>query len=225
MRTWTGPTTNATWSCVYDDPARWIVDHPHASAVVAWFADSLMRPDPQQGRPGPVCPFMKPAAAQHRIWIAEVEDASHKLANTIDDAFTLYRSLPTDRPPTVVTVFPDLTDTAEIDQAHAEAKDHIVAQGAMLGQFYPGCPVAGLFNADFRPLNAPTPMLVIRPMMNTDFPFLVGRREWLVAYLAKHAPGLPRKLRGQIAERMHVAEPSPDAIPELRAHFADEHAQ
>ncbi|MFD3425175.1 DUF6875 domain-containing protein [Nocardia fluminea] len=222
LRSATGRRTAATWWCVYDDPGRWSAEHPRTAPMIDWFADTLMRPDPDQGRPGPVCPFVKPAAAQHTLWIAELADTG-SIAEAIDDAFDLYRTL--DHTPAVLTVFPGLDDTTRIDAAHAARKDDIVRAGAMLGQFYPGCPVAGLWNRDYRPLHAPLPMLVIRPMMNTDFPFLVGKPEWLSAYLARHAPGLPRKLRATIADRMYVPGAGPASITELRAHFPDEHAQ
>ncbi|APE36503.1 hypothetical protein BOX37_24115 [Nocardia mangyaensis] len=228
MRSVTGPRTGATWWCVHDDPARWRAEHPGTATLLDWFAD-LTRPDPAQGRPGPVCPFVKPAAAHHALWIAEHPGGdtltAADIATAADDAFTLYRALPTDGPCAVLTVFPGLTHTARIDDAHAARKTEIVGTGAMLGQFYPGCPVAGLWNRDYRPLDAPLPMLVIRPMMNTDFPFLVGEPEWLSAYLAVHAPGLPRKLRAAIAQRMHVPDSGAGSITELRAHFPDEHAQ
>lgn len=222
LRSTRGQRTAATWWCVYDDPVRWAAEHPRTGPVIDWFADTLMRHDPAQGRPGPVCPFVKPAAAQHSLWIAESDDTV-EITRAIDDAFDLYRTL--DHSGAVLTVFPGLDDTARIDAAHAARKSDIVGAGAMLGQFYPGCPVAGLWSRDYRPLHAPLPMLVIRPMMNTDFPFLVGRPEWLSAYFDRHAPGLPRKLRAMIAERMHVPDAGPASITDLRAHFQDEHAQ
>ncbi|MFD3506438.1 DUF6875 domain-containing protein [Nocardia sp. NPDC058666] len=221
LRTAQGPRTAGTWCNVYDDPARWSAEHPRTAPLLDWFADNLMRHDPAQGRQGPVCPFVKPAAAQRTLWIAELDDID--ITDAIDDAFALYRTL--DNTPAVLTVFPDLDDTTRIDTAHTARKSDIVSAGAMLGQFYPGCPVAGLWNRDYRPLHAPLPMLVIRPMMNTDFPFLVGKPEWLAAYLARHAPGLPRKLRASIADRMHVPDAGPASITDLRAHFPDELAQ
>ncbi|MFC6011235.1 DUF6875 domain-containing protein [Nocardia lasii] len=219
LRSARGERTGATWWSVYDDPVRWSAEHPRTAPLLDWFTDTLMLPDPDLGRPGPICPFVKPAVAQHNLWIAELPSATD-IPVAVDDAFDLCRTL--DQTAAVITVFPDLDDTDRIDAAHAARKSAIVREGAMLGQFYPGCPVAGLWNRDYRPLHAPLPMLVIRPMMNTDFPFLVGSPEWLAAYLARYAPGLPRTLRAAIAERMHVPEAGPLSITELRAHFSDE---
>jgi hypothetical protein len=68
-------------------------------------------------------------------------------------------------------------------------------------------------------------MLVLRPMMSTDFPFLAARSEWLYAYLTHLAPNLPRKLRWEIAERLRVTDAEAAEITALRAHAPDEHAR
>jgi hypothetical protein len=53
----------------------------------------------------------------------------------------------------------------------------------MIGEFHPGPPPApGLWNADFRPMRSPLPLLAVRHMVAADTPFLRGDPEHLAAY-------------------------------------------
>ncbi|NNH71362.1 hypothetical protein HLB23_16075 [Nocardia uniformis] len=230
----TGPRTGVHWWNVYADPEQWKRQGRAAETLLRWMDDYLPRPHPELGRPGAVCPFVRNSAAQQLIWAGSAGGgdalSAQRINHTLDDAFELYcglmRESPTDaRRLTLVTVFPELTRYDMIDAVHRARKTQVVAEGLMLGQFYPGCPVPGLWNRDFHPLDAPVPMLVLRPMMSTDFPFLVSRADWLYAYFTRLAPDLPRNLRWAIADRMLVDGPDADAITELRVHSADEHAR
>ena len=138
--------------------------------------------------------------------MAPGEATVERMHSVIDDAIDVYGELvPGGRAhPALVTIFPGLTDCARIDEVHRARKTEVVWCGWMLGQFYPGCTVPGLWNRQFRPLDAPLPMLVLRPMTSADFPFLVARSEWLYAYLTRLAPDLPCRLRWEIAERMRT---------------------
>lgn len=199
--------------------------------LTSWIDDYLNYPHPALGRDGPVCPFVRQTTVRQALWVAvfpgddlTVEDMSA----AVSDAHEIYDRLRAARADerwlTAVVVFPGLTRFDRIDSVHRRHKSEVVGDGLMLGQFYPGCRVAGLWNADFHPLDAPLPMLVIRPMMTTDYPFLVARTEWLYAYFSKVAPHLPRALRWSIAGRMRVPDAEADAITDLRVHARDEHA-
>lgn len=228
-----GPRTGRSWCDVYDDAERWATEHPDAAVLTRWIAEHLVHPHPDLGRDGPVCPFIRQTTNHHALWAAVVhggdELSVEDLSAAVLDAHELYDRLRAgesdDRRLTAVTIFPGLTRTDRIDAVHRRHKTEVVRDGLMLGQFYPGCRVPGLWNAAFHPLDAPLPMLVIRPMMTTDYPFLVARTDWLYAYFGKIAPQLPRALRRSIAERMRVPEADADAITALRVHARDEHAR
>jgi hypothetical protein len=227
-----GPRTGFLWRDVYEDPARWSRDFPDAEVLTHWIADYLVHPHPELGREGPVCPFVRQTTARHALWTAVVPGGDDltaaELSDVVRDAHELYnhlRASGTDaRSLASVTVFPGLTRYDRIDAVHRRHKTDLVRDGLMLGQFYPGCQVPGLWNAAFHPLDAPLPMLVIRPMMTTDYPFLVARNDWLYAYFSKVAPQLPRALRWSIAEQMRVPEAEAGAITALRVHARDEQA-
>ncbi|MEU4315625.1 DUF6875 domain-containing protein [Nocardia sp. NPDC024068] len=226
-----GPRTGVVWQDVYADPDRWSRAHPDAAMLTGWITGYLAEPHPDLGRDGPVCPFVRQATLRRALWMAVLPGGDDltvdDLSASILDARDLYQRLRDGRDErwlTTVTAFPGLTDTGRVDHAHRLHKTEVVCDGLMLGQFYPGCRVPGLWNIDFHPLDAPLPMLVIRPMMTTDFPFLVAHTEWLYAYFGKVAPQLPRALRWSIAERMRVSEEEAGRITALRVHDRDEHA-
>ncbi|MFE3187381.1 DUF6875 domain-containing protein [Nocardia sp. NPDC059240] len=229
-----GPRTGVRWFSVYDCAADWEREGPAAEILTRWVHEHLMRPHPALGRPGPVCPFVRQSVVRGLFWagLAEGGDGltSSRMHRIVEDAFELYQALRQENPAearglTLVTVFPGLTRFDLVDAVHAERKTDVVGQGMMLGQFYPGCSVPGLWDRDFHPLDAPLPMLVLRSMMSTDFPFLAARSDWLYAYLSRVAPDLPRTLRQSIADRMRVSESDAAEITSLRAHSADEHAR
>ncbi|MEV6276242.1 DUF6875 domain-containing protein [Nocardia sp. NPDC051832] len=230
----TGSRSGVHWWNVYADTARWEREGAAAVTLLRWMTEHLPRPHPELGRPGPVCPFVRQSMDRQLVWAGSAAggDAltARQMLDIVDDAFQAYRGLISENSSeahrlTLITVFPALTRYELIDAAHQDRKSEAVRDGLMLGQFYPGCAVPGLWNRDFHPLDAPVPMLVLRPMMSTDFPFLVARKDWLYAYLTRTAPDLPRKLRWAIAERMQVDGPEAGRITELRIHSADEHAR
>lgn len=232
-RTRVGPRTGLEWCNVYDDPTAWSQRNPQAGTLLRYVADRLARPDPALGRDGPVCPFVRHTMTHHSLWVAVLPGAAPGLdamTAAVDDAFEIYRGLRTAAGRdagmlAAITLFPDLARYGPVDTVHRARKGDVVTEGSMLGQFYPGCAVSGLWNKDFRPLDAPLPMLVIRKMMNTDFPFLVERTEWLYAYLTQVAPDLPRRLRWSIAERLRRTGVADDGITDLRVHSPGEHAR
>lgn len=230
----TGSRTGVRWRQVYRDRANWERSDPDAAAFTRWVDEHLTRPHPDLGRDGPVCPFVR-AGVVHDLFWAGLATGGDRL-DTADlrciagDALDEYRGLCAEHPEgakqlTLVTLFPGLTRYERIDAAHEALKSDAVRQGFMLGQFYPGCDIPGLWNRDFHPLDSPVPMLVLRPMMSTDFPFLAGRTEWLYAYFTHLAPELPRRLRWAIADRMLVEGAAVADITALRVHSDDEDAR
>ncbi|MBO0854866.1 MAG: hypothetical protein J2P18_14025 [Nocardia sp.] len=234
-----GRRSGVWWSGIYRDRSCWDRLDPAAATFTRWVDEHLLHPHPDLGRDGPVCPFVRAGITHDLLWGAVVECAdlegtdafvTQQLHRITEDALEIYREVRSEYPDrarrsALITLLPDLTDYQRIDAAHRAYKSEAVREGLMLGQFYPGCRVPGLWNRDFRPLDSPVPMLVLRPMMSTDYPFLAGRADWLYAYFTHVAPDIPRRLRWAIAERMVVEGASVADITALRAHSPDEHAR
>ena len=101
---------------------------------------------------------------------------------------------------TILILFPDVTHTnasVHIEALQKKLKPEFVKN--MIGQFYEGCPEGGLWNNNFRPLQSPLPLLAIRNMVPSDFPFLHGKREsegMLVSYLNQFGTRIPSEVKG-----------------------------
>lgn len=162
-------------------------------AVMHWMREFITRPHPQLGRKGAVCPYVKPAMNQRKIWVGVLETGSSEVllgSNLLACASALERLMargkarePLD---SLVLVLPDLPDDpARMEPLHQALKTQLLARGLMLGQFYPSCPVGGTYNADFRPLRAPAPMFVLRALIESDWRFVAGHPEWERLYHAR----------------------------------------
>ncbi|MFE3794903.1 hypothetical protein KHQ06_37565 [Nocardia tengchongensis] len=193
--------------------------YPRADELRRWMVEYLCRTHPDLGRPGAVCPYTSHAITLQSLWAAFIKgrdiDRGH-IAAIVADLYDLFPSLPPRNEPdsrlkAVLAVFPDLTEYADIEAVQREQKTRFVEQGLMLGQFYPGCTVAGLHNPSFHALDAPLPMLAIRYMAPTDFPFLSSRHEWMDFYLHNFAPEIPKFIATTMSD-MLVQDP--DAPPE-----------
>ncbi|WP_327141433.1 DUF6875 domain-containing protein [Nocardia sp. NBC_01327] len=206
-----GPRSGLQWVSLGDSGSSCPAARSTVAAFRSWAESFLTQPSEDLGRDGPVCPYVRPSMRRDLLWLAQVPAAEPQplwLHAIIEDALEVYPELPTGNGNStsvlraLITVFPNLTDLSLIDEMHVEFKTRFVERGAMLGQFYPGCDQPGLWNKDFRPLDAPMPMLVVRSMMTTDFPFLLDRPEWMNAYVRKFAPGLPAHVRAVMVGRL-----------------------
>ncbi|MFI6498512.1 DUF6875 domain-containing protein [Nonomuraea typhae] len=178
--------------------------------IVTWARTYLTQPHPSLGRKGPVCPYVHTALDRGTFYLAVCPGEP-----TVDDLSALlagYRSwfqrlvAPEGVSPqyrTILVLVPDLPDAraaAVIDAAQLVLKSEYVAAGLMIGEFYPGPPPkAGLWNPDFRPLGSPVPLLAIRHMVASDFPFLKEDPEHTAAYLERFGDRPPAALREAIA--------------------------
>lgn len=184
----------------------------HVHAVYDWVNNFLSQPHPALGRKGDVCPYTAGSVQSCNFWIAEVDHSNLTVATAqvlLEDALEVFEGIAahgaTD--PKLVTtliVMPHVTNFEAVDAVQHSMKNVFVSKGLMIGQFYPGCEEPGLWNSAFRPLDAPYPMLAIRHMVPSDFPFLIKDVEWTKAYLKRFAPALPSKARNFTAEALSL---------------------
>ncbi len=180
-----------------------------AQLLGSWIREYLTEPHPELGRVGPVCPFARPALDRDMLWIATVSGEQPEFTKlvaelrTFRDTFLALASAdgPDGLLKAVFIAFPDLVDFAFIDALQQELKPDFVDVGLMVGQFYDGCAERGLWNADFRPLQSPVPLLAIRHMVGSDFAFLNTSAPWIEAYLRRFAPTVPSPVRAALADK------------------------
>lgn len=178
--------------------------------IMLWARAYLTHPHALLGREGPVCPYAQPAMekANFLLTVCPGRDLS---GQKVAEAVMKYRDWFLDIEPqvgeeamfkTILILFPDLPLSQApilIDQTQSQLKPEFVKKGLMIGEFHSLPPQkVGVWNQDFRPLSAPVPMLVIRNMVPTDFPFLKDDRMFLSAYLEIYKDHIPPHIRGAV---------------------------
>jgi hypothetical protein len=180
--------------------------------ITAWAVEFLNAPNQQLGRRGPVCPYTR-LSMDNNCFLLAWAGGEHDV-QSIESAVGQYRRWFVElleQPGrarqhllTILVVLPgfDRTDSGPLDALQARLKDAFVREGLMVGQFHPHCEQSGLWNEDFRPLQAPVPLLAIRRMVASDLPFLLGSASHLSAYLNRFAPGIPSHVRRLLVARI-----------------------
>lgn len=189
------------------EPAR-----PAFDRVVSWSREYLCRPHGELGRSGPVCPYVQRAMDKGLFFLTACPGTDLD-AETIVETVKGFRDWFLDLEPregneaflkTILVLFPDLSleDAPRlIDGTQGRLKAEYVARGLMIGEFHAGPPPkAGLWNSAFRPLSCPVPLLAIRHMVATDFPFLREDPDLIRTYLSIYQDQVPPHVRRQVQE-------------------------
>ena len=195
-------------------------------SVTQWMRNYLAKPHPQLGRNGPVCPFVPVSLELDTVWLCEVSEPG-LTADDITQIITEYRdvflrtepiAMPMALQKSFLVVFPRLQDSgsegaALVDKVQYNLKRSFVEMGLMIGEFHLSNESPGLRNPDFRPLRCPVPMLAIRHMVGSDFPFLARKsyppkeRSWFLrAYLSYLGSSLMPARFDQALEALISAE-------------------
>lgn len=152
--------------------------------VQEWLASFLAKPNQNLGRAGAVCPFVSTALAQKTIQIIAfpghigesqiIEVVKNEIAN-LQKRITHH---PDQRPLHVAILTFPAAEPLMIEMVQDKLKEEIVAQGLMIGEFHPNHSGPGLHNANFHPMRAPMPMLVLREMVRPDIYFLNDAKKY-----------------------------------------------
>ncbi|HEY6795833.1 MAG TPA: hypothetical protein VI248_14230 [Kineosporiaceae bacterium] len=211
------PLTKIFEECI-GDPAL----APHIEVVRKWALEYLCAPHPDLGRGGPVCPFTSSSLSKELFWLGCVDDPTldaGRICGIMDRIVERYATLEAPREhdallKTVLVLFPGVKDFGIIDAAQLRLKSKFVAQGLMIGQFYPGCAEPGLWSKSFHPLDSPIPLLAIRHMVSSDFPFLAHEARWVESYFRRFAPSIPAPVRDSIVAKL--TEPGETYVSDVR---------
>ncbi|WP_213776888.1 DUF6875 domain-containing protein [Caballeronia sp. dw_276] len=169
------------------------------SSVIEWIERFLCAPNTELGRLGDVCPFAKTAMLKRSVefyrnrsksvscLLADVELHMEEFlqSGANQDVYRCRIIVPAN--------FDDAV--AAVEYVQKQLKPAFVERHLMIGQFFQDCEEPGLWNKNFRPLQAPVPLIAIRNMVPTDIAFLYGEESYVRAYLEKFGR------RGSIALR------------------------
>ncbi|MES2446531.1 MAG: hypothetical protein V4546_05080 [Bacteroidota bacterium] len=158
-----------------------------------WVANFLAKSNANLGRTGAVCPYVQYAEEKEyfKVGVFDAPDPKQELIiSLIRDLKELFVTMnPTNKKDekfkAITILFPTLNENQVldiIDGVQLKLKPEFVKQGMMIGQFYENCQQGGLRNSSFRPLQSPVPLLAIRYMVETDWPFLEGDKVLEQAY-------------------------------------------
>jgi len=170
--------------------------------IADWVRSYLMRPHPELGRLGAVCPYTPTAARLDAIRVGsspvQSEAAIHCVMSLALAAFEAIECPPGHRHfRTVVVGFPNCGDEGgrtSLKKVQKRFRLHSILGGLMFGLFEPNSPDRGLLNPEFRPLRSPLPLLAIRMLVDGDAPFVVRNPLLLPIYLCKFPLIAPRRL-------------------------------
>ena len=161
--------------------------------LLRWTEGYLAKPHAQLGRKGPICPFVKRAVAEDRVFIAihdEIDGRSRArlrsvLLDRTDELLERFseaqaRGIVS----SVVIVFPNLPEDRAtlLDKMHAEMKSFMMARGVMFSPFHPRCRKPARWNPSFPVSRAPFACLVIRHMDPHDIIFVSHDRKAFQGY-------------------------------------------
>lgn len=185
---------------------------PAARTLAGWVRGYLMRPHPDLGRPGHVCPFTAQAARLSllRIGVSPLDSADEAaILRTMRGTLAAFDTMPCKRSArlfrTVIVGFPACADAAGITtlrRVQNAMRHHSIVRARMIGLFEPTSEATGLINPAFRPLRSPVPALAIRMLVVQDAPFVLRNPLLLPVYLLKFPfDGTRRLLQGVLASR------------------------
>jgi hypothetical protein len=179
---------------------------PEATTIARWAMSYLMRPHPQLGRPGDVCPFTAQASRLDTIRIGSCDFGAgdaQLILRLMEDAVRAFDAIPSPKGMghfrTILVGFPNCADAdglRVLKQIQNRLRPHSIYRAKMIGLFEPNSNDRGLLNPDFRPLRSPIPLLAIRLLVENDSPFVLRNPRLAPIYLAQfRGRGLQRLIR------------------------------
>jgi hypothetical protein len=186
--------------------------------ALRWINDYLGRPDERIGRPGAVCPFVKPAQRAESLIIEEDPigpdpspgEMSRLVWDSVDTFLGMSWPQTNETLRVLVVMMPGLDDSAAdlFERMHADVKGEIMRRGLMIGHFHPRITKGSGRNGDFPIEGAPVPMYSFRYMSFHDILFSHQRREWFghyVRHFGRHYLDSDRNIEPLFVELFHSA--------------------
>jgi hypothetical protein len=169
------------------------------SRILGWIEHFLCAPNTELGRLGDVCPFAKTAMLKRSVEFyrnrsSSVPDLLADLELHMEEFLQAGSTQDVYRCRIIVPSGVDDIVSA-VEYVQKQLKPAFVERHLMIGQFFQECAEPGLWNKEFRPLQAPVPLIAIRNMVPTDIAFLYDDENYVRAYLEKFGR------RGSIALR------------------------
>jgi hypothetical protein len=165
-------------------------DREALQATADWIRSYVLKPHPEIGRPGPVCPYLPVSVQRQELWLA----AEHVGDGDVPDVIEIVngykrRLLDAGTEPgddanlrVIVVVFPDLPAERAPDVFDGVMQQISVPSyaedGIIFGPYYDGNQATAVYNNGFRPFESPVPFLFVRHTVVGDWKFFLDQPEW-----------------------------------------------
>jgi hypothetical protein len=159
-------------------------------AVADWIETYVVKPHPDIGRAGTVCPFVPGSLERKTLWLAPEQIDDRDMSEVVE-LMSGYKRLLLDRPAegddviynVIVVVFSDLpADRAQgvfDDVLQHLAVPSYVEDGILFGPYYEGNEATAIYNSSFRPFQSPVPFMFVRHGVVSDWKFFLDDEDWL----------------------------------------------
>ncbi|MET7951056.1 DUF6875 domain-containing protein [Micromonospora sp. NPDC005324] len=155
--------------------------YPMYQQGLDWLEQFVVRPHPDLGRPGAVCPRLAPAMRADTVRLVAIALTGTSFEHAVEAGYVLgqlFDELTPDadrQSAALLGFFPGLPaqDAADfIDGGHRLARPWFVERGLMLGEFHPTSAVGSVHNPDLPVMRCPAPMFAVRAITPHDLMFL-----------------------------------------------------
>ena len=179
-------------------------------AVADWTKMFVARPHKDIGRDGPVCPFV-PVAWEHKtLWLAAERSAGRSAPDVIQRMDGYKRMLLAAQPvdgddanyKSIVVVFTDLPAAKAKDFFSGVLQQIAVRSyaddGLVMGPFYEGNDGTAIYNPNFRPFTSPTPFLLMRRAVISDWKFFLNNEDLLKLWARRYGESAVEALADEL---------------------------
>jgi hypothetical protein len=163
-------------------------------AVADWITSFVVKPHPDLGRTGPVCPYVPGAVERRKLWLAPERIGDGGVSDVVE-RMTGYRRLFLEAQPAdgedadraaIIVVFTDLP-AGRAQGLFDEVLQRIAVpsyeeDGIVFGPFYGGHEGPAIYNSDFRPFRSPVPFIFVRHGVVGDWKFFLDQEDWFPLY-------------------------------------------
>ncbi len=182
-------------------------------SVISWIRSFVAKPNSSVGRQGAVCPFMARAIDSGSIFFKSIHLSSSD-KDSLDELVKSYAEVFFETEPTagkarlnkaIVLMFPDIAESGAkelIEETQRRLKPYFVERGLMLGEFHRHHQGEGIHNKDFRPLQSPVPLLIVRHLIPSDLIFL-NRQSDSASRQVHFIGSYLRLFQNQLPSRLH----------------------
>ncbi|WP_067497402.1 DUF6875 domain-containing protein [Actinoplanes sp. TFC3] len=176
------------WSEVSDASA--LLGAEPAQRLMDWLVGTVAAPAPELGRPGALCPFVRPSLDARKLFAVVVPGSPESTATETAvrrETQAFLNAAPTRSDPrsvhkSLLIVLPDAQREQEVTTLVARIKLDLIRSGMTCGEFYPQCDDRSVRNGEVKVATSPMPLIALRYLTKHDELFLRSQPQYYPSY-------------------------------------------